>query len=340
MMTTKRQAQFHISETLQFPDLAFRHYLGKSDLPKMLALSNLVNQADQTGEVETLEQLTHHYKHLKNCDPYKDVLIAEVDGYFAAYCRVWWDIEGENTYIYRSFGNIHPDWRRKGLGTALLSYNQNHLRNIAQENAHPKDAPRFFESWSGSTMIGATVLLKSHGYEAVRYFFEMIRSINTPLPESPLPAGLVVRPFDESHNRPIWEAFNEAFRDHWGYVEGTEEDFQRFLTRPTRKPHLWKVAWDGEQVAGLILNSFFEEEDKVFNRKRGWTDPICVRSPWRRRGLARSLIAQSILMFKDMGFDDTALGVDTNNPNGALNLYEGLGYKTAKTWVSYRKKMP
>jgi len=40
-----------------------------------------------------------------------------------------------------------------------------------------------------------------------------------------------------------------------------------------------------------------------------------------------------------MGFEDTALGVDTQNPNGALKLYQSVGYETDKTWISYRKPM-
>ena len=37
---------------------------------------------------------------------------------------------------------------------------------------------------------------------------------------------------------------------------------------------------------------------------------------------------------------EVALGVDTNNPNGALKLYESLGYKAYKTLIVYRKPMP
>ena len=167
----------------------------------------------------------------------------------------------------------------------------------------------------------------------------MTRPVSAPIPDAPLPDELEVRPFEESHNRPIWEALDEAFRDHWGYVQGTEEDYQRFLNSPTRKTDLWKVAWDGDQVAGMFLNNNFEHENVEFNRKRGWTDPICVRRPWRRRGLAKALIAESIQMFRDMNFDDTALGVDTNNPNSALKLYESMGYQLDKTWLAYRKSL-
>jgi GNAT superfamily N-acetyltransferase len=331
------QENIQILGAPQIPGLIFRHYQGEVDLPAILELGNLADMADEAEEVQNLEQITHQFAHFKNCDPARDILLGEVDGQLVTFSRVWWMLEDESAYVYRSWCYIHPDWRNRGLGTALLAYNQNRLREIAQEQDHPARVPNLFETWGGPTMPGANAVLENDGYQPVRYFFTMVRSIEAPLPNAPMPKGLDVRPFEETHNRPIWEAINEAFQDHWGYSEGTEEDYERFLTRPSRKPHLWQVAWDGNEVAGMILNGFFEEENETFNRQRGWTDPICTRQPWRRRGLARALLVKSIEMFREMGFDDTALGVDTQNPNGALKLYESVGYETNKTWISYRK---
>ena len=72
------------------PGLKFRHYLGESDLPGMVKLNKLVSLADQTEEIGTLEQLSHHFAHLKNCDPQKDVVLGEVDGELIIYTRVHW----------------------------------------------------------------------------------------------------------------------------------------------------------------------------------------------------------------------------------------------------------
>jgi ribosomal protein S18 acetylase RimI-like enzyme len=44
-------------------------------------------------------------------------------------------------------------------------------------------------------------------------------------------------------------------------------------------------------------------------------------------------------MFREIGFDETALGVDTQNPNHALNLYEGVGYKMVRKGITYRKRL-
>src|SRR3970282_1010 len=50
-------------------------------------------------------------------------------------------------------------------------------------------------------------------------------------------------------------------RDHWGATEPTEAGYQQFLddTSP-EEVALWRVAWDGDQVAGQ-LRSFISETD-------------------------------------------------------------------------------
>ncbi len=152
-----------------------------------------------------------------------------------------------------------------------------------------------------------------------------------------MPESLEVRPAKDKHVRQIWDASVEAFRDHWGFSEPTEESFKEWLEERTFNPELWKVAWDGDQVAGMVLNFIDDLENREYDRKRGYTETICVRRPWRRRGLARSLIAQSFHFLRDLGMEEAALGVDTQNLSGAFRLYESLGFKQVKRWTEYRK---
>jgi len=49
--------------------------------------------------------------------------------------------------------------------------------------------------------------------------------------------------------------------------------------------------------------------------------------------------AKFMQMFKEMGFTETALGVDAENTSGALNLYKCLGYTVSKKHTTYRKEM-
>jgi ribosomal protein S18 acetylase RimI-like enzyme len=164
----------------------------------------------------------------------------------------------------------------------------------------------------------------------------MLRPCSEPVDVNPLPEGLEVRPVAPEDYRKLFDANSEAFRDHWGYVPPTEEDYQNFLSFPNFNPDLWKVAWAGDEIVGMVLNFVDENENEAHNRKRGYTEDICVRRPWRRQGVARSLLTQSIQMFQQMGMEETCLGVDTQNPNGALQLYESVGYKEHRRGVTYR----
>jgi ribosomal protein S18 acetylase RimI-like enzyme len=154
-----------------------------------------------------------------------------------------------------------------------------------------------------------------------------------------MPDSLEVRPVKSSQLWQIFEASNEAFQDHWGARDTTQTEFEGWMKDPYFEPRHWKVAWDGDQVAGMVVNFINMAENDEYNRKRGWTDPICVRRPWRRRGLARSLIVQSLRYLKDLGMDEAALGVDTENLSGALRLYEGVGYRHVKRFTTYQKPM-
>jgi hypothetical protein len=44
-------------------------------------------------------------------------------------------------------------------------------------------------------------------------------------------------------------------------------------------------------------------------------------------------------MFVDMGMQETAHGVDTQNPHGALHLYQSVGYEVERRHTTYRKPL-
>jgi ribosomal protein S18 acetylase RimI-like enzyme len=167
----------------------------------------------------------------------------------------------------------------------------------------------------------------------------MTRPCSEPIDVLPLPEGIEVRPITPELMRAVFDAENEAFRDHWGYVEPTETRYQGWLNWPMTKPDLWKVAFDGDEIVGMVRNFINHDENEEYQRKRGYTENISVRRPWRRQGVARALLTQSIQMFIEMGMEETCLGVDTENPNGALALYSDVGYEKIHTAYTYRKPL-
>jgi ribosomal protein S18 acetylase RimI-like enzyme len=307
-----------------------------------VAVFEASKDVDRFDWVITVDDVRLEFDHLHNCDPDQDVLIAEIDGQMIAYSRVWWDQETDGDRIYTFIGLLVPEWRRKGIGGAMIRHGERRLRQIAAQHSageHPPEAPKFLQRGVVDSEVGLEVLLQREGYTPIRYGYAMVRPISAPLPEAPTPPGLEVRPVQEGHVRAILAASDEAFRDHWGHRPLTEDDLQHWMSHPTFDPTLWKVAWEGDEIAGGVLGYVDRAENAQYNRQRGYTEEIWVRRPWRRRGLARSLLVQSIQMFAEMGMEETALGVDVQNPHGALRLYESVGYRVERRNTVYRKPL-
>jgi len=218
----------------------------------------------------------------------------------------------------------------------MMQWCEKRLMDIAKE--HPKDSKRLFQTYSSAFKPSFNQILESLGYETVRFFIEMSRTLEQ-IPEAELPEGIDVRDVKDQYERKVWDANVEAFRDHWGFSPPTEEDYKSYMESKYWQPELWQVAWDGDEVVSSVMNYIDPNYNKKFGRNRGWTENISTRREWRRRGIARALIARSMHMHKTKGMTEVALGVDTNNPNGALKLYQSLGYEKDKTMMTYRKEM-
>ena len=208
-------------------------------------------------------------------------------------------------------------------------------RLAAEAALDPTPGPRWLRSFAVEQERATIALLEREGFTRVRFGFEMRRPITGALPDHPLPEGLELRPVTPDQHRAILEADNEAFRDHWGHREMTEGDIPARLDHPDTDTSLWCVAWDGDEVAGSVLNMVFGEENERLGIRRGCLDHVSVRRAWRGRGLAKALCATSFRVLRRQGLDEAWLGVDASSPTGALQLYEGLGFGVVRRWYAF-----
>ena len=319
----------------------YRPFQGETDYPHIHRIITACSRTDQLEWFPTLEDITINYRHLHNCDPDRDMLFAECDGQTVAYTRATWEITGEGEWQGELLGYVLPEVRRQGLGRALLAFAEKRLSAIATELTQAgqlaPETPRFFQTFTRDAEIAKAALLEHAGYKVIRYAFEMVRPDLENIPDLPLPPGIDVRPVLPEHYHTIFDASNEAFRDHWGYIPEPEEIFQKMLVDPHFDPSLWHVAWDGDQIAGMVLSFINQAENDEFNRKRGYTENISVLRPWRKQGLAKALIALSLKALKEQGMDHAALGVDAENISGATHLYERMGFGVVGRGTIYRK---
>ncbi len=328
----------------EIPAFSLRNFQGEADYAHLHHILEACFVADHQDEPVTLEDIRNTYTHLHHCDPNQDVMIAEIAGETVGYSRVWWELEGSGLWLGFHVGGVLPEWRHKGIGHTLFRHDEQRLSRIARELKQtaqiPQDTECYSDAFNFEGQVARARLVESLGYQPVRYAFNMLRPSLEDIPDLPLPAGVEVRPVQPEQMRQIWEASNEAFKDHWGHIPDPWEEYQRIMNDPDFDPSLWRVAWQGDQVAGMVLSYIDRDENSIFGLKRGHTENICVRRAWRKQGLAKALIAMSLAALKERGMTEAALGVDAENISGALHLYQHMGFQVVKTNTIYRKRLP
>ena len=316
--------------------LRLRPYRGEQDLPDIVRVENAEAEADSLPERSNVEDMAAHFaQRSESFDALRDLTLAEMDGHVVAFgIRNIVDTT-DGFREYRLNGAVDPAWRRRGIGRALLLENERRLRDVAA--AEHGASRSVFGSWSGESQAASTALMHSAGYGPVRYFFDMVRPNLDDIEDVPLPDGLEIRTIGPDLTRAVWNADIEAFQDHWGGFDHSDEQLERWLSSPSNDLSLWLVAFDGDEVAGGIINSIDPHQNEAMGFQRGWLASVFTRRQWRRRGLARALIARSLVILRDRGMTSAALGVDAENPSGALGLYEGMGFGVNYRATAWRK---
>jgi mycothiol synthase len=304
------------------------------DYPGLAALIREANVADGVDEIPTADGLRVHNEHLPEFDSRRDSIVVEADGALVA--AAWTNVRTRDGIgVHHVEGWVRPDHRRRGLGRALLEWTERRAAEVARVDS--RTGGRALSTWPDGEQAGAIALYERAGYRVVRYGFVMVRDLDDPIPDLALPDGLEVRPVEEADHRRIWDADVEAFADHWNHAEPQDEDFAGWFAMPELDTSLWQVAWDGEEVAGSVMCAVFPSDNEVLGLRRGWLEHVSVRRPWRRRGLASALIVRALRVLRERGLEEAALGVDAENPTGALRVYEALGFRKVRTGIGYWK---
>ncbi len=228
-------------------------------------------------------------------------------------------------------GCVHPEFSGLGIGTSLLD-KMDERAHAEMKFAEP-DTRVVIQSMINTNNKIGDALLRTMGYSPIRYFWRMEIQLQEAPSAATFPASLELRPFiPDEHAVAVWQANNEAFRDHWGSHERTFEDWSHSLFgNPNFDPTLWMIAWEGDQVAGFSQNRF--------RMGIGWVGTIGVRRPWRGKGLGLALLKQSFGEFYKRGMKTIGLGVDASNPTGATRLYQRAGMVVASEYLTFEKEL-
>lgn len=170
------------------------------------------------------------------------------------------------------------------------------------------------------------------GFRSFRHSFRMEIDLAGELHEPAWPDGFTVRGFQEGDEHAAYEAHMDSFADTWGFTYDLYETWAHWYMGEAFQPEHWFLVEEGEQVAAVALCQISETEPDL-----GWVRIIGVRPAYRRRGLAIALLEHVFAHFARLGLKTLGLGVDAENPTGAVRLYERAGMHVARRDIRFER---
>lgn len=315
--------------------------LQKADLPALFDMRLAVGRADDQPVSGSLDDMRLQFD-----DPWSDPTLCSlagftVDGQIVALARTFMNPEPvAQAHCYLDV-DVHPAHRGHGLEDFMLDWGEANGRQRLQ-TLPARHLPGQVMHGVEDTLTHDIARVERHGFTPNRYFYRMRRDIRPeagpPIPEVALPAGLTLHTYTPELSEAFRAAFDEAFRDHWNFESITPSDWEMFfLQRSSFRPDLTFVVMDGPEIAAFSFNTVSPEENARNQIQEGWVAELGTRRPWRKRGLATTLLCATMRAFQAEGLDYTTLGVDTQNPTGALGVYERVGFVPVRRYISFAK---
>ncbi len=320
---------------LESTGLHFRRWRGMEDIAGMTAANAALRRRIGVLEPVDVELMRHSYTHLVNSDPATDCILVERDGTTLGYARVEWHDLTDGDRTLDIIAVVDPAAWGIGVAEAFLRWSE--LRAAQLALVHRSDRTTHLTSFAFRGDVELTTALEALGYVAVRWDAEMLRPDMADLPDVELADGYHLRAPEEAELPAVHQMTVEGFAEHWGEYEAEDHRIDDWLEDPRFRRDLVVVAWAGPRPASLVYNIV---ETAADGARRGLLDAVVTHPGHRRRGLARAAIARSLQLLHAEGVTSAYLGVDTDNHNRALALYESCGFRVVSTSTTYRRPMP
>jgi mycothiol synthase len=226
---------------------------------------------------------------------------------------------GEITGHDRGDAAVHPDYRRRGLGTAIAGWMQqtvNHHGGTGYGSPVPVDS-------------AGDRLLEKLGYRVRWTSWVLTLPEGRQIQHRDLPDGYQVREARPEEYPAVHDVKEDAFLE-WSVRERESyDDFHASAVgRPGFEPWNVRVVTDPDGtvvgVAWVIMAGEAAPE--------AYIDLLAVRSDQRHRGLAQALLVDAFTRGREHGANRSTLSTDSRT--GALSLYLKVGMEVGDVWVN------
>jgi mycothiol synthase len=246
-----------------------------------------------------------------------DVLLAEgSDGGLVGYADV--GVQGETVWL--DVRGTDPE-ALPGLLEAI------------EERAVAKEPEKTLWGYTSAEDEPLVSLYEGVGYRRARHSFRMRIDLDEEPPPPDWPEGFSVRTMREGEERRVYDAQMASFADTWMFAPDPYDGWLHWMVEePSFDRSLWFLAENEGHLAGIILSRAPENEPGV-----GWVRILGVLPGYRQLGLGQALLRHTFAEFARRGFKAVGLGVDAENPTGAVRLYERAGMYVERTNLIFEK---
>jgi len=177
---------------------------------------------------------------------------------------------------------------------------------------------------------------RAAGFEPVRTVAHMLMPATTPTPKGALSEGLRLRAIRPGEDHAVLDALNRNWTGTWNFVEITLEMIQEDL-EVDREGMLLAVD-ASDRIVGTCHAVYEPTEQNPDGNPRAWISNVTVDHGYRKRGIARALLAAGIARLRELGATSITLGVDTFDP-APFHLYQSVGFEVSTSQEAWDKAL-
>ena len=241
------------------------------------------------------------------------------------------ELRSSDTTLLRinCLGGVHPAYRGRGIGRALLDWQQARGHEVAAARREQLGAgvPANLRIELPGSAVSAAALLRHAGLSVQQTSLLLRAPLTDQVRRIPPPDGLTISPFDPALDEHMMTAHNTAFLGLRGFQPWSEETWRTSASghRSFRADWTYLALARGE-VAGYVLCQAFPDEWPALGWSQGYVAKLGILPAWRGRGLARSLLSWAMAAFAADGMQYAGLDVDSGN-TPAERLYASMGFE-------------